>query len=68
MQSKLYFQFNSQSSAALPQVGLGLGIQAPGLNGVTSASLQQQSNSTLQQQSSQQGTMLTSHKDSGIVV
>ncbi|KAL8147125.1 hypothetical protein AgCh_004733 [Apium graveolens] len=59
-------QFNSQSSTALPQAGLGLGIQAPGLNAVTSASLQQQSNSTLQQQSSQQGTMLTSHKDSDV--
>ncbi|KAL8147127.1 hypothetical protein AgCh_004733 [Apium graveolens] len=55
-----------QSSTALPQAGLGLGIQAPGLNAVTSASLQQQSNSTLQQQSSQQGTMLTSHKDSDV--
>ncbi|XP_065852081.1 uncharacterized protein [Euphorbia lathyris] len=34
-------QFNSQSTSVSPQVSLGLGVQAPGLNSVASAGLQQ---------------------------
>ncbi|KAJ4972306.1 hypothetical protein NE237_005405 [Protea cynaroides] len=47
-QTSLLQQFNSQNSTLPSQVGLGLGVQAPGLNSVTSNSLQQ-SNSMLQQ-------------------
>ncbi|XP_017247304.1 general negative regulator of transcription subunit 3 isoform X1 [Daucus carota subsp. sativus] len=62
-QNPLMQQFNSQSSATSSLVGLGVGVQAPGINTVTSASLQPQSNLTLQQQSSQHASMSTSHKD-----
>ncbi|KAL8136299.1 hypothetical protein AgCh_010767 [Apium graveolens] len=55
-------QFNSQSAATSPLVGLGVGVQAPGHHAVTSASLQPQSN-LIQQQSSQHATMSTTHKD-----
>ncbi|XP_017252558.1 uncharacterized protein LOC108223027 isoform X2 [Daucus carota subsp. sativus] len=55
-----------QSSAASPQVGLGIGVQAPSVSTVTSASLQQQPNPTLQQQFSQHGPMSTSLKDSDV--
>ncbi|XVF57320.1 hypothetical protein PTKIN_Ptkin06aG0195700 [Pterospermum kingtungense] len=48
-QNPLMQQFNSQSSSLSMQPGLGLGGQAPGLNSVTSASLQQQANSIHQQ-------------------
>lgn len=57
-------QFNSQSSAVSPQVGLGVGVPAPGLNTVTSATLQQQPNS-IHQQSSQQALISTGPKEAG---
>ena len=57
-------QFNSQSSSVSPQVGLGLGVQAPGLNTVTSAAIQQQPGS-IHQQSNQQALLSTGPKDAG---
>jgi CCR4-NOT transcription complex subunit 3 len=58
------FQFNSQSTSASSQAGLRLGVQAPGLNNVTSATLQQQNNSILQQ-SNQHALMSSGPKDAG---
>jgi CCR4-NOT transcription complex subunit 3 len=49
----------------VPQAGLGLGVQAPGLNNVTSATLQQQPNN-IHQQSNQQALMSAGPKDAGI--
>lgn len=63
-QSPLLQQFNSQSSS-VPQVGLGLGVQAPGLNNVTSATLQQQPNN-IHQQSNQQALMSAGPKDADV--
>lgn len=60
------FQFNSQNSPVSPQVGMGAGVQAPGINAVTSASLHQQSMNANQQQSTQHTAMPSSHKDAGI--
>ena len=60
----LCWQFNSQSSSLSIQASLGLGGQAPGLNSVTSASLQQQPNS-IHQQSSQQALATSVPKDAG---
>lgn len=57
-------QLNSQSTSVSSQAGLGLGVQAPGLNNVTSAALQQQPNSILQQ-SNQQPLMSGGPKDAG---
>ena len=45
----IMFQFNSLSTCASSHAGLGLGVQAPGLNNVTSATLQQQNNFIHQQ-------------------
>lgn len=59
-----YVQFNSQSSSVSPQVGLGLGVQAPGLNTVTSAASQQQPGS-IHQQSNQQALLSSGPKDAG---
>ncbi|ESR56623.1 hypothetical protein CICLE_v10018788mg [Citrus x clementina] len=64
-QNPLLQQFNSQGSSISAQAGLGLGVQAPGMNSVTSASLQQQPNS-IHQQSSQQTLMSGGQKDAGI--
>ncbi|OMO62301.1 hypothetical protein CCACVL1_22902 [Corchorus capsularis] len=64
-QNPLMQQFNSQSSPLSIQPGLGLGGQAPGLNTVTSASLQQQSNS-IHQQSSQQALASNVPKDADL--
>lgn len=61
----VFVQFNSQGSSISAQAGLGLGVQAPGMNSVTSASLQQQPNS-IHQQSSQQTLMSGGQKDAGI--
>jgi CCR4-NOT transcription complex subunit 3 len=58
------FQFNSQSTSASSQAGLGLGVQTTGLNNVTSATLQQQNNS-INQQSNQQALMSSGPKDAG---
>ncbi|XP_022719256.1 CCR4-NOT transcription complex subunit 3-like [Durio zibethinus] len=58
-------QFNSQSSSISIQPGLGLGGQAPGLNSVTSASIQQQPNS-IHQQSSQQALATSVPKDADV--
>jgi hypothetical protein len=58
------FQFNSQSTSASSQAGLGLGVQAPGLNNVTSGTLQQQNN-PIHQQSNQQALMSGGPKDAG---
>ncbi|GKV07390.1 hypothetical protein SLEP1_g19173 [Rubroshorea leprosula] len=63
-QNPLLQQFNSQSPT-LSQAGVGLGGQAPGLNTVTSASLQQQQNS-IHQQSGQQPLTSTVPKDSDV--
>jgi hypothetical protein len=60
----IMFQFNSQSTSASSQAGLGLGVQASGLNNVTSATLQQQNNS-IHQQSNQQALMSGGPKDAG---
>lgn len=63
----LYLQFNSQNSSVSSQAGLGIGVQAPGVNpvAVTSGSLQQQPNSF--QQSNQQALMTSGAKDSGTI-
>ncbi|KAA3487288.1 CCR4-NOT transcription complex subunit 3 isoform X2 [Gossypium australe] len=65
-QSPLMQQFNPQSSCFSIPPGLGHGGQAPGLNSVTSASLQQQPNS-IHQQSSQQALATSVPKDAGII-
>ena len=62
--SILFVQFASQSSSISPQPSMGLGVQTPGPNTVTSAGLQQQPNSILQQ-SSQQSLMSSGQKDAG---
>lgn len=63
----LYLQFNSQNSSVSSQAGLGIGVQAPGVNpvAVTSGSLQQQPNSF--QQSNQQALTTSGAKDSGMI-
>lgn len=61
-QNTLMQQFNSQSSAVSPQVGLSVGVQAAGLPTVTSASSQQQPNS-IHPQASQHAIMSTGPKD-----
>ena len=48
-----------------PHVGLGLGVQAPSLNTVTSATLQQQPGSVFQQ-SNQQALLSTGPKDADV--
>ncbi|XAR68674.1 hypothetical protein NMG60_11003881 [Bertholletia excelsa] len=63
-QNPLLQQFNSQSSPVSPQVGLGLGVQAPGLNAVASSSLQQPN--SIHQQSAQQSLMSPGQKDAEI--
>ncbi|XP_022932789.1 CCR4-NOT transcription complex subunit 3-like isoform X1 [Cucurbita moschata] len=63
-QSSLLQQFNSQNSSVTSQAGLGIGVQAPGVNAVTSGSLQQQPTSF--QQSNQQALMTTGAKDSDV--
>ncbi|KAG2686303.1 hypothetical protein I3843_09G000800 [Carya illinoinensis] len=64
-QNPLLQQLNSQSTSVSSQAGLGLGVQAPGLNNVTSAALQQQPNSILQQ-SNQQPLMSGGPKDADV--
>ncbi|KAK4581503.1 hypothetical protein RGQ29_024935 [Quercus rubra] len=64
-QSPLLQQFNSQNSSVSSQAGLGLGVQAPGLNNVTSANLQQQP-SNIHQQSNQQALMSGGPKDADV--
>ncbi|KAK6233061.1 hypothetical protein SCA6_003134 [Theobroma cacao] len=64
-QNPLMQQFNSQSSALSIQPGMGLGGQAPSLNSVTSASLQQSPNS-IHQQSSQQALATSVPKDADV--
>ncbi|KAL6336694.1 hypothetical protein AAG906_036008 [Vitis piasezkii] len=64
-QNPLLQQFNSQSSSVSAQVGLGLGVQAPGLNTVTSAAIQQQPGS-IHQQSNQQALLSTGPKDADV--
>ncbi|KAM3690500.1 hypothetical protein ACB098_09G128900 [Castanea mollissima] len=64
-QSPLLQQFNSQNSSVSPQAGLGLGVQTPGLNNVTSATLQQQPNN-IHQQSNQQALMSGGPKDADV--
>ncbi|XWS58281.1 hypothetical protein CRYUN_Cryun08bG0020400 [Craigia yunnanensis] len=64
-QNPLTQQFNSQSSSLSIQPGLGIGGQAPGLNSVTSASLQQQPNS-IHQQSNQQALATSVLKDADV--
>ncbi|KAK4432216.1 CCR4-NOT transcription complex subunit [Sesamum alatum] len=66
-QSVLLQQFNAQSSSISPQLGLGIGVQASGLNSVTtSASLQQQP-SAIHQPSNQQTIISSTSKDAGNV-
>lgn len=58
-------QFNAQSSSISPQVGLGIGVQASGLNSVAaSASLQPQP-SPVHQSTNQQTIISTTPKDAG---
>lgn len=64
-QNPLMQQFNSQGSSLSIQPGLGLSGQAPGLNNVTSASLQQQPNS-IHQQSNQQSLATSVPKDADV--
>ncbi|XWS42453.1 hypothetical protein CRYUN_Cryun16bG0015400 [Craigia yunnanensis] len=64
-QNPLMPQFNSQSSSLSIQPSLGLGGQAPSLNSVTSASLQQQPNS-IHQQSSQRALATSVPKDADV--
>lgn len=64
-QNPLLQQFNSQSTSASSQAGLGLGVQAPGLNNVTSGTLQQQNN-PIHQQSNQQALMSGGPKDADV--
>ncbi|MBA0701839.1 hypothetical protein Goari_000032, partial [Gossypium aridum] len=66
-QSPLMQQFNPQSSCFSIPPGLGHGGQTPGLNSVTSASLQQQPNS-IHQQSSQQALATSVPKDADVGV
>lgn len=55
-QNPLLPQFNASTTSVTPQVGLGLGLQTPGVNGAVAATIQQPSPI---QQSSPQGTGLT---------
>ncbi|KAK8546000.1 hypothetical protein V6N13_067241 [Hibiscus sabdariffa] len=64
-QSPLMQQLNSQSSSFSIQPGMGLVGQAPGVNSVASASLQQQPNS-IHQQSSQQALVMNVPKDADV--
>ncbi|KAK8651514.1 hypothetical protein V6N13_141115 [Hibiscus sabdariffa] len=66
-QSPLMQQLNSQSSSFSIQPGMGLVGQAPGVNSVASASLQQQPNS-IHQQSSQQALVTNVPKDTDVGV
>ncbi|GAB4851443.1 hypothetical protein Ancab_030845 [Ancistrocladus abbreviatus] len=61
-QNLLLQQLNSQSSSVPSQVGIGLGMQALGLNTSTPMSSQQQSTS-IHQQAAQQGSLLSGLKD-----
>ncbi|XP_022932656.1 CCR4-NOT transcription complex subunit 3-like isoform X2 [Cucurbita moschata] len=63
-QSSLLQQFNSQNSSVSSQAGLGIGVQAPGVNVVTSGSLQQQPSSF--QQSNQQALLTSGAKESDV--
>ncbi|KAL5837518.1 hypothetical protein ACOSQ3_014687 [Xanthoceras sorbifolium] len=65
-QNPLLQQFTSQSSSISPQPGMGLGVQTPGLNTVTSAGLQQQQPNSILQQSSQQSLMSSGQKDADV--
>ncbi|XP_021620466.1 general negative regulator of transcription subunit 3 isoform X3 [Manihot esculenta] len=60
----LHQQLNSQSSSVSSQASLGLGVQAPGLNTVTSSALQQPN--SFHQQSSQQVVISNNAKDADI--
>lgn len=63
-QNPLLQQFNSQSSSVSPQANLGLGVQAPGLNTVTSTAIQQPN--SIHQPTSPQVVMSTAAKDADI--
>ena len=58
-------QFNSQGSSVSSQSGIGLGVQSPGLSGISSTSLQQPSNS-VHSPSGQQPLMSGVSKDAGM--
>lgn len=60
-----FLQFIPQSSSVSPQVGFGIGVQAPSLNSIASPS-QLQTNS-IHQQSSQLALTSTGPKDAGMV-
>ncbi|KAL2944202.1 CCR4-NOT transcription complex subunit 3 [Bienertia sinuspersici] len=62
-QNPLLQQLTSQSSSMSSQVGLGLGLQSPGLSTVSSAPVQLQPIS-IHQQSAQPGSLLVAPKDS----
>ena len=60
-----FSQFNAQSSSITPQLGLGAGVQASGINSVTtSASLQPQP-SAIHQPANQQTIISSTPKDAG---
>lgn len=64
-QNPLLQQLSSQSSSISSQVGLGLGLQSPGLSTASSAPVQQQPIS-IHQQAVQPGSLLVATKDSVI--
>ncbi|KAH7843705.1 hypothetical protein Vadar_019784 [Vaccinium darrowii] len=63
-QNPLLQQLNSQSSPVSPQVGFGIGVQAPGLNTIASPS--QLPTNAIHQQSSQQALISTGSKDADL--
>lgn len=63
-QNPLLQQLNSQSSSVSPQVGFGIGVQAPGLNTIASPS--QLPTNAIHQQSSQQALISTGSKDADL--
>ncbi|MED6167797.1 hypothetical protein PIB30_006077 [Stylosanthes scabra] len=64
-QNPLLQQFNSQGSSVSSQSAIGLGVQSPGLSGISSTSLQQPPNS-VHSPSSQQSLMSVVSKDADV--
>ncbi|XP_022860618.1 CCR4-NOT transcription complex subunit 3 isoform X5 [Olea europaea var. sylvestris] len=67
-QNPLLQQFTSQGSSVAPQLGLGVGVQAAGLNNVISPASVQQQPTAIHQQSNQQAPISTVSReaDSGL--
>ncbi|KAI5659708.1 hypothetical protein M9H77_28501 [Catharanthus roseus] len=62
-QNPLLQQFNSQSSSATPQLGLGVGVQSAGLNNITSSASMQQQPISIHQSSNPPAQMLAGSRD-----